>query len=91
MRIYITFSALAVVLVLSVHADETTAGSAAATLSITALGTRLAIFAADIFSHLTIHARVPDGAEFRQMIRISVGSIGVVILPLAFPACRASS
>ena len=83
-RIYVTFSSLAIVLVLSTHADETTPGGAAVTLTISVVGTLLAVFAADILSHLTVHAHVPSGVEFRQMIVVSIGSIGVVVFPLGF-------
>lgn len=83
-RIYVTFSSLAIVLVLSTSADETTAASAALTLTISVLGTILAVFAADILSFLTVNAHIPSAAEFRQMIDVSIGSIGVVVMPLGF-------
>ena len=83
-RIYVTFTSLAVVLALQTHAAETTPGGAAATLLIAVVGTLLAVFVADFLSHLTVHAVMPNGAEFRHMVAVSVGAIGVVFAPLIF-------
>lgn len=83
-RIYVTFTSLAIVLTLNTHANENTAGAAALTLLIGVVGTLLAVFLADFLSHLTVHARVTTAAEFRHMVAVSVGSIGVVLLPMVF-------
>ncbi len=83
-RIYVTFTSLAVVLTLQSHASETTPGQAAITLLIAVVGTLLAVFVADLLSHLTVHAKLPTVPELRHMIAVSIGSIGVVVLPMVF-------
>jgi hypothetical protein len=83
-RIYVTFTSLALVLTLDTHADENTAGAAALTLLIGVVGTLLAVLLADFLSHLTVHARVTTGPEFRHMVSVSIGSIGVILLPMVF-------
>jgi hypothetical protein len=83
-RIYVTFTSLAVVLALSSHAEEASPRSAATTLIITVGGTLLAVFVADLVAHITVHAAVPDADELRHMLEVSVGSLGVVVLPLIF-------
>jgi hypothetical protein len=81
-RIYITFTALAVVLALQSHAHELTAGTAATTLLIAVAGTLLAVFVADFISHTVVHAAVPNRAELGQMLRVIAGAAIVVVIPL---------
>lgn len=83
-RIYVTFTALAVVLALRSHADEVTAGTAASTLVITVVGILLAVLTADFMSHLVVHARMPSRGEAAHMVRVSAGAFGAVVLPLVF-------
>ena len=83
-RIYVTFTSLAVVLALASHADAVSPRSAAGTLLITVIGTLLAVFVADVVAHIAIHACLPTRDEFRHMLRVSVGSISVIGLPLVF-------
>lgn len=85
-RVYVTFTSLTIVLALQTHADQTAPGAAAATLVIGVVGTLLAVFLADLLSHLTVHARIPTRKEFAHMVHVSIGSIGVVFLPLIFLA-----
>lgn len=81
-RIYITFSALAVVLALLGHADEITAGTAAATLLISVTGTLLAVLVADFISHVLVHSAVPGRGELARMVRVVSGASVVVVVPL---------
>ncbi|SER94181.1 hypothetical protein [Actinokineospora terrae] len=81
-RVYLTFTALAVVLALRSHGGE--AGEAAAVLLITVTGTLLAVLVADIVSHLAVHAVLPDRAEFGRMVRVTAGALGAVTLPFVF-------
>jgi hypothetical protein len=83
-RIYVTFTALAVVLALRAHVEETSIGTAVSTVLITVLGTVLAVFVADFVAHLAIHAVLPSPDRLRHMARVSFGATGVIILPLAF-------
>ena len=66
-RVYITFTALAVVLALQSHAES--AARATVTLLIAVVGTLLAVFVADIVSHLAVHAALPTSRELRHMLR----------------------
>ena len=81
-RVYISFTALAVVLALGSHADETTPAAAAATLTIVVVGSLLGIFVADLLSHLTVHAVLPSGQELKSMVAVSTGSLSVLVTPL---------
>lgn len=83
-RIYVTFTGLAVVVALRSHGNELTAAAAAVTLIITVAGTLLAALVADLMSHLAIRAAVPTGAQLRHMVGLSLGSITVIGVPLAF-------
>lgn len=84
-RVYITFTALAVVLALQTHAAES-AGEVLTTLAIAVAGTLLAVFLADVVSHIAVHAGLPTQPELRHMVGVSVGALGAVVLPFAFLA-----
>ncbi|MCP2269944.1 hypothetical protein LV75_002445 [Actinokineospora diospyrosa] len=81
-RVYLTFTALAVVLALRSHAEH--AGEAAVLLLITVTGTLLAVLVADVVSHIAVHAALPDRGELGRMLRISFGALGAVTLPFIF-------
>lgn len=83
-RIYVTFTALAVVLALRSHVEEVTAASAASTLVISVVGILLAVLTSDFVAHLVVRARIPSRAEFAHMVRVCVGAFGAVVLPLVF-------
>ena len=82
-RIYVTFAALAVVLTLISHGAET-AGEAAITLGVTVLGTLLAVFTADVISHIVVHERMLTRAEAAHTVRSTFGAIAAVIAPFVF-------
>ncbi|ABK05596.1 hypothetical protein Arth_4426 (plasmid) [Arthrobacter sp. FB24] len=63
-------------LALRSHADQTTPGAAAATLSIVVICSLLGIFVADLLSLLTVHSRLPSGEELRHMIAFGVEGPG---------------
>lgn len=81
-RIYITFTALAVVLALRAHAVS--AGEAALSLVVVVTGTVLAVFVADVVSHIAVHEILPVRAELRHMTRVSIGALGALVLPAIF-------
>lgn len=84
-RVYVTFTALAVVLALQSHLEETlTAGQAAVTLAITVIGTLVAVFVADLISHLAVHEKTPTRQELLRMAQVSFGAFAAVVLPLIF-------
>jgi len=82
-RIYLTFAALAVVITLSAH-GHVTAGEAAITLLVTVMGTLLAVFTADLISHLVVHERLFTAPELRHALTTSFGALGTVALPFVF-------
>lgn len=84
-----TFTGLAVVLALQSHAETLSAGEAASTLAITVVGTLLAVFVADLVSHLAVHAKTPTRSELSHMARTSFGAFGAIVLPLIFIAVAA--
>lgn len=81
-RVYVGFTALAVLLALSAHAHETAPAAAAKTLFITVLGVLLAGFGADLVAYVVAHSAVPRWAEVRQMVRVGLGGLASVALPL---------
>jgi hypothetical protein len=81
-RVYITFTALAVVLAMREHVES--AETALITLLIAVVGTLLAVFVADVVSHIAVHAVLPTRPELQHMLRISLGAIGAVVLPFVF-------
>ena len=81
-RVYVTFTALAVVLALGQHEPE--ASRELGVLAITVLGTVLAVFTADVVSHIAVHAVLPHPDELRHMVRVSFGALGAVALPFVF-------
>ena len=82
-RIYLTFAALAVVITLSSH-GHATAGQSATTLIVTVLGTLLAVFTADLVSHLVVHGCLFTRAELRHAVGSSFGALSTVVLPFIF-------
>jgi hypothetical protein len=84
-RVYVTFTSLAVIMAMLSHSEEhVSAGEAATTLSITVVGTLLAVFVADLVSHLAVHATTPTRSELAGMARVSFGAFAAVVLPLIF-------
>ena len=81
-RVYITFTALAVVLALRSHGAS--AEEAGVTLLIAVTGTLLAVFVADVVSHIAVHAALPTEPELRRMLRVSFGALGALAVPFAF-------
>ena len=81
-RVYITFSALGVVLALHSHGEE--AREAAVTLLVTVIGTLLAVFVADLVSHIAAHATLPDHSQVRYMLRVSFGALAALVIPFVF-------
>jgi len=83
-RIYVTFTSLAVVLALRAHTEGLTPAAVATTLGITVAGTLLAVFVADLVSHIAVHAHLPTATELRHMIAVVAGAATAILLPFAF-------
>jgi uncharacterized membrane protein len=81
-RIYITFAALAVVIALDNHGVG--AAEALGTLVVTVLGTLLAVFVADVISHIVVQERMLTRPEMRHAVITSFGALTAVILPAVF-------
>lgn len=81
-RVYVTFAALAVILTLQAHAHGLSAGSAAASLTITAVGTVAAAWLAEFIAHLAAHGGLPDRAKLRAMTGTSWGALLTIVVPL---------
>jgi ABC-type glycerol-3-phosphate transport system permease component len=79
-RVYVTFTALAVVLVLKAHHE--TAGAALVSLVITVTGTVLAVFLAEIMAHIVVHEELPRGAQVRRLAAVTFGASSVLLVPL---------
>jgi FtsH-binding integral membrane protein len=80
-RVYVTFTALAVVLALRSHPEE---GHPGRTLLITVAGTLLAAFVADVIAHIAVHQDLPDRRELRMMLGITGSALVGVAAPLVF-------
>lgn len=81
-RVYITFTALAVVLALRAEAHEETAGHAGGTLAVAVVGTLLAVFVADYVAHITVHEALPTRSELRHMVVVVLGAAETLVIPL---------
>ena len=81
-RVYVTFAALAVILTLLAHAHGLTAGTAAGSLTITAVGTVAAAWLAELIAHLAAHGGFPDRTSLRAMTRTSGGALLALVVPL---------
>ncbi len=82
-RIYLTFAALAVILALGGHPPGD-AGDVALTLLVTISGTLLAIFVADLVSHMLVQQRAMNRVEVAHAVVTSFGALPAVTLPFAF-------
>ncbi|MFI2557736.1 hypothetical protein [Nocardia farcinica] len=82
-RIYVTFTALAVVLALRAH-QHIDAGRALFTLLLTVAATLSAVFTADVVAHLVVHERLPTRAEVARALHTVAGGLGAVAVPTVF-------
>jgi hypothetical protein len=81
-RVYVTFASLAVILTLLAHVQGLSAGAAAASLTITAVGTVAAAWLAELIAHLAAHGGFPDRAKVRAMTATSWGALLTIVIPL---------
>lgn len=81
-RVYVTFTALAVLIALGSHGEPPSAGSVALSLVLTTLGVLLAGFAADVIAHSTVHSALPTGPALRHMSKVATGAFGAIATPL---------
>jgi hypothetical protein len=81
-RIYVTFIGLAVLLALNLHPEETSAGAVAGSLAIAAVGAGLAGLVSDVIAHLAVRGTMPDAAELRYLVRIALGALATIVIPV---------
>jgi len=82
-RIYVAFVSLAVLLTLSGYGEHVTAAAAATSLVVTAVATVTTAFAADLITHLAVHASLPDRRQTMISLATSVRALVTVLVPLA--------
>ncbi|MGT2426439.1 hypothetical protein [Amnibacterium kyonggiense] len=88
-RVYITFTALAVTMALLADAAHETVGRSAATLTVTVVGTLLAVFVADYIAHITAHEALPSRSELQHLVIVVLGAAETLVLPLLVIALAA--
>jgi hypothetical protein len=79
-RIYIAFTALAVLMAIS-QAQPDDAGHVLAVLTVTVVGVLLAGFTADVIAHLIAHEALPDREELAHMAWVTARALGAVVAP----------
>ena len=82
-RIYVTFTALAVIIVLERDAEHATVSGAALALLLAVFGTLLAVFVADIIAHMVRESSLPSRTEIGHLAYVSFGSMTVLVVPMA--------
>ena len=82
-RVYVTFTALAVIIAYERDAEHASVKGAALTLSLTVLGTLLAVFVADVIAHMVRHSALPSRPQLAHLLYVSLGSLAVLVVPLA--------
>lgn len=73
-RIYVTFSAQAVTVAFERDAGHATVSGIALTLLLTVIGTLLAVFVADVITHMARESSLPSRAELVHVMRVSFKS-----------------
>lgn len=79
-RVYVAFTALAVIIALRAHDVHPSASAALGTLAITVVATIVAVYVADLISSMVVHERLPRRDEHRRILAGTLGA-GVVALP----------
>ena len=80
-RIYVAFTAIAVLMAMSGHGDQLDPATVLATLLVTVIGVLLAGFTADVVSHMIVHRALPPWREFGHMLAVSIRALGAVVIP----------
>lgn len=88
-RIYVTFTALAILMALNAHGEHLDSPTVLWTLIISVVGVLLAGLASDLVSHMIVHDTLPSAREFRHMLAVasralSVLAVPVIVLALAY-------
>jgi hypothetical protein len=81
-RIYVTFTALAVLMALNGHGEHLDPATVLWTLLISVVGVLLAGLASDFVSHMIVHNTLPSVLEFRHMAAVASRALGVLVVPV---------
>lgn len=81
-RIYVAFTALAVIITLRVHDAHPSTSGALSTLAVAVASTVCAVYLADLLSHMVVHAHLPAHPEHRRMVASTLGAGAVAMPPL---------
>ncbi len=81
-RVYVAFTALAVIVTLRVHDAHAGVATAAGTLAVAVAATVCAVYLADLLSHMVVHSHLPDRAEHRRIVEGTLGAASVAVPPL---------
>ena len=81
-RIYVTFTALAILMAMNSHGEALDSPTVLWTLVISVVGVLLAGLASDLVSHMIVHDTLPSVPEFRHMLAVSSRALGVLVVPL---------
>ncbi|SEA53916.1 hypothetical protein [Leifsonia sp. 21MFCrub1.1] len=81
-RIYVTFTALAILMAMNAHGEALDSPTVLWTLVISVVGVLLAGLVSDLVSHMIAHNTLPSIAEFRHMLAVSSRALGVLVVPL---------
>lgn len=82
-RVYVAFTALAVLIATTSHGHAPSAGAAALSLVVTVAAVLMASFIADIIAHSAVHAALVTREEMKHLLKVVWGAAGAVFGPLA--------
>lgn len=81
-RIYVSFTGLAIVLVLYNAPGHHDAPHAFFVLLLGLLGVTTAAFTSDVIAHLAVHRHFPHGRELQVLGRVSLSALSTAVIPL---------
>jgi hypothetical protein len=81
-RIYVTFTALAILMAMNAHGEHLDPGTVLWTLVISVVGVLLAGLASDFVSHMIAHNTLPSARELRHMLAVASRALGVIVVPV---------
>jgi len=85
-RLYITFTSIAVIIVILRH-EHVSPAQAALTLLVAVLGTVTAGFLSEVISYNLVRHRPAVAQEWRHLFQIAWGGLVVIVLPLILILC----
>ncbi|MGH1525644.1 hypothetical protein ACRAWC_16990 [Leifsonia sp. L25] len=81
-RIYVTFTALAILMALNAHGEHLDSPTVLWTLVISVVGVLLAGLASDLVSHMIVHNTLPTAREFRHLLGVASRALTVIVIPV---------